>query len=506
MKFFKRKPQQPWHEEILDQELYTIPETNEAITWADSLESTLILGGTGSGKTSAIAKYVGKAMLAKGFGMVIFCVKKEERERWETYIQETGRTNDKIVFNKQSGLQFNFLQHEIQRQGEGRGDIINIINVLMNLSKQTRVYQGGGSLKNEEEFWDNAIRRLITRVLMLLVLSNEEVSIYNMRKMVSEHFDHQEVNRYLKLTRTMVAGEDIDIEEKEEAKEEFRDWKESSFFLKALDTVVKLDTEDAEIVKTYWLKDFVKLAERTKSTILESFFGMVEPFISSTVLKEQFSKGLSEELIPENIIYNKKILIVDYAVKELGISSIFASIIYKNVFQAACERRNIRQENNPKPVGLFIDEYQNYCNPIQDSLFQSTARSSWVSCVYVTQNINNLFFVMGSDQPEARAKSFLSNLNLKYLANNSDSVTNSWVSEMIGKEWIDVASFSDEGDRGIKKSVSYQYHHKVNPDFFTTLKTGRAKNNFKVQCVVFKSGRLWGVKKQNYTLVEFSQI
>ena len=65
------------------------------------------------------------------------------------------------------------------------------------------------------------------------------------------------------------------------------------------------------------------------------------------------------------------------------------------------ERRDIETQSNPKPIGLWIDEYQQFCTHKTDSQFQATARSSWVATVYITQNINNIFYVMGNDQPEA---------------------------------------------------------------------------------------------------------
>ena len=169
------------------------------------------------------------------------------------------------------------------------------------------------------------------------------------------------------------------------------------------------------------------------------------------------------------------------------------------------ERRNIKGETNPKPVVLWIDEYQNFCNPMADGLFQTTARSAWVATVYITQNINNLYFVMGHNQPQARAKSLLGNLNLKYFASNSDIETNNWASQMIGQHMTDFQNLNITKDMEISKTKSHCLQYRVMPNHFTTLKTGRKANNFVVEAVAFKSGKLWGKNKENYALVSFRQ-
>ena len=508
MSIFGKKSDQPEYEALLDQTLYQVPGTNNHITWADSLEGTLITGATGSGKTSAVGRYIGKAMLENGYGMVIFCAKKEERQRWEGYIEETGRSSDKIVFNKDSGLNFNFLKYEMERKGEGSGDILNAINVLMNLNEQSRVFQSGSGGNKDERFWDESLRRLISRSIGLLKLAQEEISVHNMRKIVSDSFREDELETYLNLTKTIASTKEIDKAEREQAQKKLDQWISSNYFVGVIDRLTRNDNfgdEETDLILDYWLKEFARLSERPASIIVESFMGIVEPFMNNGILKAQFSSGLDDEINPETVINSRNIVIVDFPIKEFGLSGVFAATIYKTAFQAACERREISQESDPKPIGLFIDEYQNYCNPISDSLFQATARSSWVASVYITQNIANLYFVMGSNQPQARARSLVGNLNIKYFANNAEITTNEWASKMIGQHWIDVPSYSYDKAGEPSKSVTNQYHYKITPDHFTTLKTGRKENKFKVEVVVFKPGKLWGENDQNFTVVEFNQ-
>lgn len=493
-------------EKRLDCILYDLPNTNDEITWADSLEGTLILGATGSGKSSGPGKHIAMAMLKAGFPILILCAKKDERQRWRAYAEKANRSDDVVIFDKDSNLQFNFLNYEMLRSGEGSGEIINAVNSLMNLNEQSRIFQMGSS-GNREKFWDNALKRLLSRSIALLKILDEEISIGNIRRLVSDSLTSEDIKLYNHIRGIITTEEEIAEQKRKEAASELAAWGKQNYFVKLIQEIENEDRydEDSRLIIKYWKSEFADLSERTRSIITESCLGLLEPFLVSGILKDQFSSGLSSELLPENIIKNKSIVIVDYAIKEYGLAGIYASSIYKMTFQSAMERRNVSHEENPTPVGLFIDEYQTFCNPTVDTLFQLTARSSWIATVYLTQNINNIKFVMGNNQPDARAKSLLNNLNLKFFASNSDYDSNRWASQMIGKHWQDFNTENYDKDKELTISKNFQLIDRFPPDEFTTLKTGRAINKFIVETVVFKAGKTWGDDQDNYTLVRFKQ-
>ena len=510
MGLFRKNNSENSYEDLLDQVLYEVPGTNTAITWAEAVEGTLVTGATGSGKSSGPGRHAALAMLKKGFGFCVLCAKPDESNRWIEYAKETGREKDIVLFNKKSGLQFNFLKYELERSGEGSGEIISVVNALMNLNEQNRIHLSGGDGK-EEPFWNNSLRRINSRGISLLIMAGEEVSVRNMRKLVAGCFMEDEPNLYHHLKKLVTTEEDIDPLKRQQAQEDLDSWIKSSYFLTLIEKAAKrkfssLDQqEEADMVINYWISEFPRVPDKTSSTITESFMGVVEPFMTQGILKNQFSNGLSPELLPENIINQNKIVIIDFPLKEYGLAAIFASTIYKSSFQAAMERRKIKEEANPKPVSLWIDEYQSFCSPMTDTLFQTTARSSWVATVYLTQNINNLYFVMGHNQPQARAKSLLGNLNLKYFGSNADVETNKWASEMIGQQLTDFESLSLSKDMELSKSKNQRMHYRITPDHFTTLRTGRKINKYMVDTVVFKPGKKWERSEQNFALVPFDQ-
>ena len=510
MGLFQKQSDYQKLESKLDQVLYKVPGTDTSITWADAVEGTLITGATGSGKSSGPGRHMALSMLNAGFGGCILCAKPDERSRWEGLAKAAGRENDLVIFNKASGLEFNFLEYEMQRRGEGAGDVFNANNALMNLNEQNRQYLSGGGGKNEERFWDNSMRRLISNSIATLVLADEEVSITNMRKLVSASLIEEEATHYEYLIHTLFSEQDIDPQKREEARQELGSWIASNFFLQVYHKMKERDLskdelEDVDLMKDYWLNGFARLSDRSRSIVVESFMGIIEPFKNKGILRDQFANGLSPELLPESIIEQKKIVVIDFPLKEFGLAGLFASIIYKSTFMGAMERRRIEEENNPKPVTLWIDEYQSFCNPITDSQFQATARSSWVATVYITQSINNLYYVMGNEQPQARTKSLLGNLNMKYFASNADFETNKWASDMIGQHLVDLENLSISKDMELSKSKNQRLMPRIMPDHFTTFKTGRKANNYKVEAVAFKAGKVWGRDKQNFAIVQFDQ-
>jgi type IV secretory pathway TraG/TraD family ATPase VirD4 len=325
--------------------------------------------------------------------------------------------------------------------------------------------------------------------------------------LVADSFRGNEADTYQALEQ-LAFDEKADPVKRQNAKEQLEEWTTSNYFLRTLLSIEpnsEKEKEEMNLLTNYWLREFPKIGERTSSIVIESFMGIVEPFLNEGILKSHFSAELSSELLPENCFLNNQIVIIDFPVKEYGVAALFAATIYKTAFQAAMERRDVELEITPKPVGLFIDEYQQFCTYKTDVQFQATARSSWVATVYITQNLDGIVNVMGGNQAQERARSLLGNLNLKYFCSNGNYSTNLWASNMIGKHLVDYENLSISADKKISKTKNQQLIHRITPDFFTTLKTGRKRNKYIVESVVFKVGRFWRREKVNFTLVRFCQ-
>src|SRR5665213_4593957 len=93
----------------------------EGFRLSDALTGVCVFGATGSGKTSGPAKHLAVAYLAAGFGGLVLCAKKEERQQWQAWAAEAKRTDDLIIINAAGKWRFNLLDWEASRPGEGGG-------------------------------------------------------------------------------------------------------------------------------------------------------------------------------------------------------------------------------------------------------------------------------------------------------------------------------------------------------------------------------------------------
>lgn len=514
--FGKNKTPYEQFEAQLDQILFYWPVKGgkvEPVRIADLMRGIMIFGGTGSGKSSGSGNAISKALLQKGFGGLVLCAKPDEGPRWRRFIQKIGRDKDMVYFDAKSGLQFNPILYEYTRGGDGSGETLNIVELIMNIHQLGQNYMSGAGGGNNEGFWENALRRCISRSIDLLKLAGELVSIINMRKIMVSALNPEEVKEYYRLLAEFKHG---DERASLAANEKLNEKKERNYCLKCLidanvnfkqkEEKTELDRATYELALNYFFKEFANLSERTRSSIEEFFYGLVEPFLGG-ILKEHFGQGISQELWPEMTYKENKIIIIDFPVKDYLVAGIYAQGLYKYMWQQAMERRRPLDpdiDGNQNPVFLWVDECQYFINPNYDTMFQTTARSSLVCTNYLTQSLHNIVFTMGSRSPEARAKGLLANMGTKIFHANSDFDTNQWAANMIGHDIAVLASLGAQIGPGQAGTLSEQMLLQVQPHEFTTLKYGRKENNKKVEAYIIKTGP-WAHTDKNYLLAEFEQ-
>ena len=182
---------------ILRQPLFSWPgHVTDEWTIGDATEGTQIFGATGSGKTSGSGRKIAKAFLKNGFGGLVLCAKPGERATWESYAKETGREKDLVIFEPGSG-EFNPVFYEQQRFGKGKGETLNITNLIMMLHELGRSFMAGNVGAGENErFWDQAVRRAIARVIDLLKLSEQDLTLLNMREVMVTALTSKEAERW----------------------------------------------------------------------------------------------------------------------------------------------------------------------------------------------------------------------------------------------------------------------------------------------------------------------
>lgn len=484
-------------EKILSRAVVKLPGTGEYLSWDEICHGVFCSGSSGAGKTSGPLSWILHDILTDKSrpGGVFVSIKQDERIRIERAVKKAGREEDLIIISADSPYTVNALEYELFRKGKKNIEYNQALDLLMEISILGDHYQAGGASGNSDSdrFWDKSLRKLLLRLMMLLVLSEIPVNIPNMRRILVNTFNQEDVSRYQDLW-TQIEEKTGSVQDR--AIEEYQEWCSQNFFLYCFDRAnAREDLSEEEIdimqlVGDYFLKTWAKISEKTKAIVEESALGLFEPFTTG-ILKMHFSTHMSEEIKPERCFKESKLILIAVPLKEYGISAVYAVGIMKKLFQLCIERRVVSEEENPKPCFLYLDEYHLVCSSTSDERFQSTCRSSLCAGIYATQSINNIKISMGRNQAEAKTKALLSNLGTQIMCANICRDTCLYAAEMIGQEFIQTNSTSINTDLKGSHSRNEQLHYIIPPEYFTTLRTGGKKHRYKVDTIVKVSGKKW---------------
>lgn len=448
----------------------------EGFRITDALTGIAVFGATGSGKTSGVAKHIAYGYLAAGFGGLVLCAKKEERKQWETWCEETGRTQDLIIVDAAGTWRFNFMEWEASRPEEGGGLAINIVAILDEIASAVarssgKADSGGG----DNKFWEDALHHLNVHLVSLPILAGLRVSF--------------------PLLRSLLDSAPISPEQANDP-----EWQNKSVcavtLREAAELIPDADPEwvaDFEACRNYFLREFPALSEKTRSIITLTFSMLTHPFLTRPLRKIFCS---DTNLTPE-AAFTGKIILVDLPVQEFRLVGKVASLAFKFCYQVAVLRRSPPSEGYLRPCFLWCDEAQNFLTHF-DAEYQAVARSAGGCTVYLTQNRESYRRVLGNSDA---VDSLLGNLQAKFFCLNSGE-TNEWASRLFGERWRPILStnlgrsrnerlLANDGSHSSGVNRSEQSRRYVEPSRFITLKRGGPAHGFQVQAIVYNGGQLF---------------
>jgi hypothetical protein len=463
----------------LDRSLLTLPGGDH---WRirDACEGTQVFGMTGSGKTSGSGKALAAAFLNAGFGGLVLTAKTDERELWEGWAREAGRTDDLCVVTADGPHTFNFMDYEVRRPGAGAGLTHNLVHLFQTIFEVgARQGEGGGE---DSGFWRQATEQLLRNAIDLVVLATGRLSLELMCRVVLD----------APRSPAMVQS---------------KAWHAKSACMKAIVKAKGRDlpaarASDLEMVCRYWLNEFPGLAEKTRSIIMNMFTGMAESF-----LRHPFKRLFCQKttIRPEQS-FEGAIIVLDLPVKEYDALGKYAQVLFKFIWQRAVERRDIEQY--PRPVFLWADEAQFFVSS-SDAKFQSTARSKRACTVYLSQNLPSYVDELGGERHKPAVLSLLGNLGTKIFHANSDTETNHYAAEIVGKSLqrrlSSQMSTQDSGMGNQGSGFAEIMDYELQPQAFTTLRKGGPDNDLRVDGIVYQGGRTWSATGKTYLPVAFEQ-
>jgi len=458
----------------------------EGFRLSDALCGVAIFGATGSGKSSGPGRHIAYGFLAHGFGGLVLTAKNGERQTWEEWANETGRSKDLVIVDRSGDWRFNFLDWEAARPGEGGGLTINIVALLDEIGGAL----AGSSSKSDSgsnRFFVDALHHLNTHLVELVILAGLPLSLTLLRSI---------------LTTAPMSGDDLNSEEWRQSSTCAAVLREAELATRNADPELRADFEECH---DYWRNAFPNLSEKTRSIITLSFSMLVQPFITSP-LRRLFS---SDTTITPEATFDGKIILIDLPVQEFKLAGKISQLVWKYCWQVAVLRRTPPANGYLRPAFLFADEAQNFLGGMFDAEFQAVARSAGGCTVYLTQNKESYQRVFGN---EAAVDSLLGNLQTKIFCQNCGE-TNEWAARLLGERYVNITGTNvgrgEEGRGHAGVSTSEQKRYFVDPSTFTTLKRGGDMYDRQVEAIVYNGGRQFlsasGKEMLPFKLLTFNQ-
>jgi hypothetical protein len=482
------KAVEPWP---LTEVLFKLSKGESFLT-RNAVEGVLVFGTTGSGKTSGSGKNINQAYLKAGFGGLVLCAKPDEARTGEQYASEAGRSKDLILFRPEGPWSFNFLTEELQRKSRGGGDSEVIVNMLMTIADVIRGDDGKGGGQSDGGFWQSGSKLLLQKIVDLVALACGTITIGDIYDVLNTAPKSIEQSRSAEWQKTSACYQYL--------KHIFHRPKSSG------------EERDFQILENYWMGTFPETAERTRSI----FVATITPLIDTLNRKPLRQLFCSETNITPRALEDGKIIVVDLPITEFREIGKYAAAIFKYCTQRSLERRDAG--TSLRPVFIWQDEAQHFVLET-DMMFQTICRSCRVCNVLMTQNISNLYAVMGGgDKSKALVDSLAGTLNTKIFHSNSDNVTNLWMADHIGRDRQLVCNSSMSqpsgnpfasalglGQSNVNSGVSEVFEYLVPPLEATTLRNGGPAHNWEVDAIVARNGMCFRTTGHNFLFCTFKQ-
>ena len=381
-----------------------------------ALTHTLVLGTTGSGKSSGTMAHAIRAMLKAGFGGLFCVAKPEDAEAIIGYCRETGRLGSLIDWHGTNGG-FNFLAHELARSG----NINNVIDVLMAVLEMARS-SGQAPGKSGEQFWTDSVQQMLRATIPVIYAATGSVRISDILAFI----------RSAPLSPEQMRDEA---------------WQREAAFFRlffaaterlAAGPVPGFDDAAGERAMNYWREDFARLDAKTAGNIRIS--------VSTTL--SRFEQGWLKDalcgattLCPE-LMLSGALILMNFPVQTHGEDAAIAQKLFKFMAQRVLLARNgMAPHLRERPVAIVADEAQNFLH--QDAEFMAQCRSSRVAVLMATQSLPTLYAKIGGDHPHDRAHHLTSQFATVVLHSSACADTNEWLSRKIGKAVQRRATFNE---------------------------------------------------------------
>ncbi|MDX9911462.1 MAG: hypothetical protein RBS39_06505 [Phycisphaerales bacterium] len=470
----------------LDRAVLAFNRLGDGITWRDLMTSCVVLGDTGSGKSS-ILRVLAAAAMRGGASLVCFAVKPGDAAGYADLARRCGRTDVEVF--RPLETPFNPLRNAQRRWHGTLGQHEKLVELVMDPVRQ--LHQGSSG---DAPFWSALAEDRAAHVLTLALLSGTPLSFRWVFECVRA------------LPRSPREAADPA-------------WQRSSPACVALSAALERELTtsqraDLDRAGTWLLSDACRTPEKTAASIEASLNGPLSQLVRGEIGDVLNHPDASWS--PCGVVDRPGVLVLDCSTQVYGpLGRVMQRLIKRELLDALRTRDLTRASH---PVLLVQDEMQELIDPKGDPEAMRTLRDRWAAVVGATQCVSNVVMACGEARdPHAVAAALLGLAGIKVFCSSTDPETLRFaeqamtstpqVSATLGK--------SERGGRGepgraggTDRSTSLAIE--MRPDVpgyqIARLRRGGPANGMVVEAFVTAGGRVFRGSRTTSIKVAFRQI
>jgi len=442
----------------------------------------LILGRTGSGKTSSSGRQLMQAIVDnRNSGGLILAAKPEDVGDIKAVFEKAGRLNDLIVFSAESGLGFNLLGYL------GHEDPRNIVKCLMTIGKAME-REGGNDHKHA--FYETLYKRYLENDVIALKAAGEPIT----------------ADRILSFLMSAATSK---------AQQENQQWQDNSYHNRMMEqaaanvmTGSPLVQHDFKLSAEFWVREYPLMDGEVRSNGLAGVMNILHTF-NQGIVRQMVSSHTN--CSPDDILKGKWV-VVDFPPSTWGEVGSFICAGWKYLTQMAILKRQATEQD--AFCVIWVDEAHQFVSDT-DAYFIAQCRSHKGALIYLSQSVSSFYAALKGDGGKAQADALLANFS-HVIVHVSDAETAKWASSKLGKRREMMFSGSNSpgkettlldqmfGQNQMSMSFSVRYEDVLQTEAFLVGRTGGPDNNLLADAIALKSGEPFS-NGMNYLRVVFSQ-
>lgn len=418
-------------------------ETPMALSMLDMGRHLLVMGGTGGGKTSQVAKPIiarTLEMRAEGLPVAMY-VTDGKAVLYNTVLEEASKVG---------------IRDQVRVIGPGAGqirvDLLEGVDPATFADVMRSVAQQIGGGRSDGNFWPQMASSMVMETGIILQAAElTNWGIEYSRKTGKRAYSIQQIIHYSSEPQAMLDGPVRAISEAMNDPEQYK-------CIAIFDKPALHNAIEQRI--GFWHT----LADATRTGIVANIRNALQLFMFNDEIASGFADGAGENLMSATDVFGNYVTCTSISTSEHGAAGKLTLTLLKTIFMREARLRELKHpeaagqreafwkspdmkkvaEIRPGEVSNYMqtiylaDEYQELISSdtssaYSDSTFWNVARSAGVAGVVMFQTLKALTQAIGTEATE----NFVGNFRSKILLPVEDITTISWFSELIGKGYGD---------------------------------------------------------------------